>query len=126
MLSGDSHISQSIQDARVQYIFDSILSELARTQTRRSSFRKHAPYFPRAVDGNRTFIYVETAYIAKWWAEATPAEQATFTKYVNNGQLELVSGGACADSSDGAAAPRRIVGRDVMFSGRRQRHPSGA
>ena len=50
--------------------------------------------FPCAVDGNRTFIYVETAYIAKWWAEATDAQQATFTKYVNNGQLELVSGGA--------------------------------
>lgn len=60
------------------------------------------------MDGNRTFIYVETAYIAKWWAEASPAQQATFTKYVNNGQLELVSGGACADSSDWPAALRCI------------------
>lgn len=51
-------------------------------------------YLLLAVDGNRTFVYVETAYIAKWWAEATPAQQAAFTKFITNGQIELVSGGA--------------------------------
>ena len=45
---------QTIQRAAVQYILDTVVQELQ-------------------ADPNRTFIYVEMAFFARWWREQTDA-----------------------------------------------------
>ena len=46
--------NDSIQHAAVQYILDSVVQELM-------------------MDPNRTFIYVEMAFFARWWEEQSEA-----------------------------------------------------
>lgn len=55
------------QRAGIQYILDSVIRELQ-------------------VDPNRRFIWVETAYLSKWWKEQTPATKDVFTKLVETGK----------------------------------------
>ncbi|KAF5279397.1 hypothetical protein FQA39_LY05507 [Lamprigera yunnana] len=62
-----------IQDAGVQYILDSVLASL-----------KH--------DRNRRFIYVETAYLFKWWMQQHDTVKSQFRKLIRNGQLEIIGG----------------------------------
>ena len=46
-------------------------------------------------DENRKFIYVETAFFARWWEEQTPERQAQARQLVENKQLEFINGGWC-------------------------------
>jgi len=49
--------AQTIQRAAVQYILDTVIQELQ-------------------VNENRTFIYVEMAFFARWWNEQDEATKA--------------------------------------------------
>ena len=48
-----------------------------------------------AADPNRRFIYVETAFFARWWEQASDAKRAVATRLVKNKQLEFTNGGWC-------------------------------
>ncbi|XP_057661695.1 lysosomal alpha-mannosidase-like isoform X1 [Diorhabda carinulata] len=64
----------TIQNAGVQYILDSVMDSLRK-------------------DENRRFIYVETAFFWKWWIKQHDIVKARVRRFVNNGQLEFISGG---------------------------------
>lgn len=66
--------NNSIQNAGVQYILDSVVDELSKNPDRR-------------------FIYVETSFFWKWWMRQNDATRHQFKTFVNNGQLEFVGGG---------------------------------
>jgi len=61
----------NIQKAGVQYIIDSVVQSLLQNETRK-------------------FIYVETAYIWKWWVLQTPELQEKVKKLVNDGMCHLI------------------------------------
>ncbi|GLV45785.1 Lysosomal alpha-mannosidase II [Carabus blaptoides fortunei] len=63
-----------IQKAGVQYILDSVIEALLENPKRR-------------------FIYVETAFLWKWWQENSAENRDKLKYLVNNGQLEIVGGG---------------------------------
>ena len=48
-----------------------------------------------AADPNRKFIYVETAFFARWWEQAPDEKRATATRLVQRRQLEFINGGWC-------------------------------
>ena len=48
-----------------------------------------------AEDPNRKFIYVETAFFARWWQNADADKRATMKKLVKARQLEFINGGWC-------------------------------
>ena len=68
--------NNSIQNAGVQYILDSVLLALE-------------------ANPDRKFIYVEQAFFNDWWAEASPDEQSRMKALYTNGQLDFVNGGWC-------------------------------
>ncbi|KAF4094455.1 hypothetical protein AMELA_G00015200 [Ameiurus melas] len=65
-----------IQHAGVQYILDSVVSELQKDPARR-------------------FIYVETAFFYRWWKQQDRQTQNIVTQLVEQGRLEFVNGGWC-------------------------------
>ncbi|KAF6207869.1 hypothetical protein GE061_016318 [Apolygus lucorum] len=64
----------TIQDAGVQYILDSVITELSH-------------------DPKKRFIYVETAFFYKWWQEQDDTKRHQVKKLVNQGRLEFIGGG---------------------------------
>ena len=60
----------------VFYVIDNVVNELAK-------------------DPNRKFIYVETAFFARWWEQVPDERRALATKLVKGGQLEFINGGWC-------------------------------
>ena len=48
-----------------------------------------------AADHNRRFIYVETAFFARWWEQASDEKRALATTLVKRKQLEFTNGGWC-------------------------------
>lgn len=68
--------NNSIQHAGVQYIFDSVVSELARNPERR-------------------FVEVEQAFFQRWWAQQGEEQRALVRRLVSEGQLEFLNGGWC-------------------------------
>ncbi|XP_015929798.1 lysosomal alpha-mannosidase isoform X1 [Parasteatoda tepidariorum] len=66
--------NQSIQRAGVQYILDSVVQSLLH-------------------DPAKKFIYVETAFFARWWREQHDSVRHSIKKLVCNGQLEFIGGG---------------------------------
>ncbi|KAM6583976.1 hypothetical protein CsatB_010978 [Cannabis sativa] len=68
--------NNSIQDACVQNVLDSLVPALL-------------------ADKNRKFIYVEQAFFQRWWDEQSEVVKSTVKKLVNSGQLELINGGMC-------------------------------
>ena len=60
-----------IQKAGVQYILDSVVEELIRNKARR-------------------FIYVESAFFSKWWAEQSTAQQDIVKELVHTGEFEML------------------------------------
>jgi alpha-mannosidase II len=44
-------------------------------------------------DERRKFIWEEMSYLERWWRDASDSEKESFTKLVQNGQLEIVGGG---------------------------------
>ncbi|KAI4882355.1 hypothetical protein NFI96_027804, partial [Prochilodus magdalenae] len=71
-----------IQHAGVQYILDSVVSELQKDPARR-------------------FIYVETAFFYRWWNQQSQSTRNIVKQLVQEGRLEFVNGGWCM--SDEAA-----------------------
>ncbi|XP_066512258.1 lysosomal alpha-mannosidase-like [Hoplias malabaricus] len=65
-----------IQHAGVQYILDSVVSELQKNPARR-------------------FIYVETAFFYRWWNDQNENTRKIVTQLVQEGRLEFVNGGWC-------------------------------
>ncbi|KAM9494751.1 LOW QUALITY PROTEIN: lysosomal alpha-mannosidase [Clarias gariepinus] len=65
-----------IQHAGVQYILDSVVSELQKDPARR-------------------FIYVETAFFYRWWRRQDERTRSVVTQLVEQGRLEFVNGGWC-------------------------------
>ncbi|XP_018323357.1 lysosomal alpha-mannosidase-like [Agrilus planipennis] len=65
--------NNTIQKAGVQYIIDSVVDALRK-------------------DPSRRFIYVETAFLWKWWIQQHDIVKAQFKKLINNGQLEIIGG----------------------------------
>ncbi|XP_059478778.1 lysosomal alpha-mannosidase-like [Neocloeon triangulifer] len=64
----------NIQLAGVQYIIDSVISELPK-------------------DPSRKFIYVETAYFRQWWDHQPQEIREKVEGLIESGQLEIISGG---------------------------------
>ena len=58
--------NQTIQDASVQYILDTVVAELQQ-------------------DKNKHFIYVEVAFFARWWNEQTKDMKQDVRELVNQG-----------------------------------------
>ncbi|XP_050094316.1 lysosomal alpha-mannosidase-like [Anopheles aquasalis] len=79
----------NIQKAGVQYILDSVIQELLKNTTRR-------------------FIFVESAFMHKWYNEQTQEMQQTVKMLVNEGRLEFI-GGAWSMNDEAAAHYQSIV-----------------
>jgi alpha-mannosidase len=69
-------LNSSIQRASVQNILDTVLRSLME-------------------DERRTFMYVETAFLARWWREQSDTTKAQLRSLVDQGRLEIVNGGYC-------------------------------
>ncbi|XP_049645255.1 lysosomal alpha-mannosidase [Suncus etruscus] len=67
-------IRNDIQHAGVQYILDSVVSELLANPARR-------------------FVYVEMAFFTRWWRQQTNATQQVVRDLVRQGRLEFANGG---------------------------------
>ncbi|XP_025208867.1 lysosomal alpha-mannosidase-like isoform X1 [Melanaphis sacchari] len=65
--------NSSIQLAGVQFILDSVITELAK-------------------DPNKRFIYVETAFFWKWWVDQSEETQNIVKDLVASGRLEFIGG----------------------------------
>ncbi|BFF95150.1 lysosomal alpha-mannosidase [Drosophila madeirensis] len=63
----------NIQHAGVQYIIDTVVSELIK-------------------DPKRRFIQVETSFFAKWWKQQSETVKQVVKKLVNEGRLEFTNG----------------------------------
>ncbi|KAI3867761.1 hypothetical protein MKX03_013537 [Papaver bracteatum] len=68
--------NNSIQGACVQNVLDSLIPALL-------------------ADKNRKFIYVEMAFLERWWDDQSEEVRSTVKKLVSLGQLELINGGMC-------------------------------
>ncbi|CAK8687802.1 unnamed protein product [Clavelina lepadiformis] len=68
--------NQKIVQAGVQYILDSVVSQLL-------------------LDPNRRFIYVEMAFFARWWLEQSDHVKSQVKMLVDEGRLEFILGGWC-------------------------------
>ncbi|XP_053661562.1 lysosomal alpha-mannosidase-like [Anopheles marshallii] len=79
----------SIQKAGVQYILDSVVHELLK-------------------DPKRRFIYVESAFLKKWYLEQTPEMQQQVHMLVEEGRLEFV-GGAWSMNDEAAVHYHSVV-----------------
>ncbi|EDW77499.1 uncharacterized protein Dwil_GK24530 [Drosophila willistoni] len=66
-------LKNNVQHAGVQYILDTVVSELIK-------------------DSSRRFIQVETSFFAKWWVEQPETTKQIVTKLVNEGRLEFTGG----------------------------------
>ncbi|MCO5552104.1 hypothetical protein L7F22_005614 [Adiantum nelumboides] len=71
-----SGTNNSIQNAAVHLILDTVVDALQE-------------------DPNRKFIFVEQAFFQRWWREQTTRKQKIVKKLVNAGQLEFINGGWC-------------------------------
>lgn len=68
--------NQSVQVASVQYIIDTVVAELA-------------------ADAERRFVYVETAFFARWWDVQSEATRTLVRRLVHEGRLSFANGGWC-------------------------------
>lgn len=81
--------NSSIQLAGVQFILDSVITELAK-------------------DPNKRFIYVETAFFWKWWVDQSEETQSIVKDLVASGRLEFI-GGAWSMNDEAASNYVSIV-----------------
>ena len=68
--------NKTIQDAAVQYILDTVITELQKNP-------------------NRTFIYVEIAFFKRWWDQQTNQIKEVVKGLVAKKKLEFINGGWC-------------------------------
>ncbi|XP_023639510.1 probable alpha-mannosidase At5g66150 isoform X2 [Capsella rubella] len=66
--------NNSIQNACVRNVLDSVVDSLLR-------------------DPNRKFVFGEMAFFTRWWEEQSPQTQEQVRRLVKSGQLEFVNGG---------------------------------
>jgi lysosomal alpha-mannosidase len=78
-----------IQKASVQYIIDSVIASLLD-------------------DPDRRFIYVESAFFSKWWAEQSDNVKEKVKMLVNEGRLEFI-GGAWSMNDEAATHYQSII-----------------
>ncbi|KAJ9591913.1 hypothetical protein L9F63_001515, partial [Diploptera punctata] len=78
-----------VQEAGIQYIFDTVLDAL-----------EHHP--------DRKFIYVETAFFWKWWLEQEESTQLRVKDLVNQGRIEFI-GGAWSMNDEASAHYYSII-----------------
>ncbi|KAJ9456762.1 putative alpha-mannosidase [Diplonema papillatum] len=52
-------------------------------------------------DPNRRFMFVETAFFARWWDQQPATKKEQFSRLVQTGQLEFVNGGWCMHDEAG-------------------------
>ena len=64
----------SVYLASVQYIFDSVVTELGK-------------------DAERHFTFCEISFLSRWYFEQTLKTKETFKRLVKNGQITIVNGG---------------------------------
>ncbi|KAJ8982143.1 hypothetical protein NQ317_011289 [Molorchus minor] len=91
----------TIQMAGVQYILDSVVDALRKDKNRRHTLTStidiqlHLLIFLNItlIYIHFRFIYVETAFFWKWWIKQHDTVKAHVRRFVNNGQLEFISGG---------------------------------
>ena len=74
--------NSNIYFAGVQYILDSVVSQLLQNP-------------------DRKFTYVEQAFFARWWDEQDAAMKANVRRLVKDGQLQFVNGGWCMHDEAG-------------------------
>ncbi|KAL6078171.1 carbohydrate binding [Balamuthia mandrillaris] len=89
--------NNTIQEAGVQYILDSVIRELR-------------------LDPTKRFIYVEIAFFERWWAEQTEDMKEVVRELVSSGRLEFINGGWCMND-EATTHYEAIV--DQMTSGHR-------
>eukprot|EP01116_Phalansterium_solitarium_P022225 TRINITY_DN7261_c0_g3_i1.p1 TRINITY_DN7261_c0_g3~~TRINITY_DN7261_c0_g3_i1.p1 ORF type:complete len:972 (-),score=316.52 TRINITY_DN7261_c0_g3_i1:78-2993(-) len=87
--------NETIQNAGVQYILDTVISALQENPERR-------------------FIYVEVAFFARWWREQSDGMKQIVRDLVTNGQLEFINGGWCMND-EGVTTATDII--DQMTEG---------
>lgn len=66
--------NSSVYLASVQYIFDSVITELKK-------------------DPQRHFTFCEMSFMTRWYYEQTPLERSIFKGLVKSGQITIVNGG---------------------------------
>lgn len=92
--------NESIQDAGVQYILDTVIVALQQNPSRK-------------------FIYVEIAFFFRWWREQDEATRQIVKKLVASGQLEFINGGwtmhdeACVHFED--MVDQMTLGHQFLF-----------
>ena len=69
-------LNNTIQEAGVQYILDSVVLALMQ-------------------NSQRKFIYVEMAFFARWWKEQDEKMKSNVRMLIENGQLEFTNAGWC-------------------------------
>jgi alpha-mannosidase len=69
-------LNTSIQRASVQNILDSVIRGLLE-------------------DPRRRFMYVETAFLSRWWREQSEPTKDDVRMLVKQGRLEIANGGYC-------------------------------
>jgi alpha-mannosidase len=74
--------NNTIQNARVQYILDTVLTALQANPARK-------------------FVYVEQAFFQRWWREQDADTKAQMSEVVQRGQLEFLNGGWCMHDEAG-------------------------
>ncbi|OVA19618.1 Glycoside hydrolase family 38 [Macleaya cordata] len=68
--------NNSIQDACIENVLDSVVESLLRNP-------------------DRKFVFAEQAFFQRWWGEQSGQVQEAVQKLVNSGQFEFVNGGWC-------------------------------
>ena len=81
--------NNSIQNAGVQYILDTVVQELE-------------------MDPSKKFIYVEIAFFQRWWDEQNESTKKLVKRLVKDRQLEFINGGWCM-SDEGRAKKSSVV-----------------
>jgi len=66
--------NSSVYLASVQYIFDSVVTELNK-------------------DSERHFTFCEMSFMSRWYYEQSPKMKETFKRLVKSGQITIVNGG---------------------------------
>lgn len=67
---------QSTQWAGVQYVIDSVVTELS-------------------LNPSYKFSIVEMAFLYRWWNNANSTQKALIQKHIDNGQIEIINAGWC-------------------------------
>ncbi|KAM6233206.1 lysosomal alpha-mannosidase [Porphyrio hochstetteri] len=92
-------VHNEVQHAGVQYILDSVVTQLLAEPSRR-------------------FVYVEVAFLARWWRQQDESLRSAVRQLVQQGRLEFAGGGWCmgdeATTHYGPAVEQLALGRRFL------------